>query len=312
MRTLKIGEAAGLLNVSPSTLRAWEKRFGYPETARSVGGQRVYFLPQLLALQGALQAGLSVGSAISQVREGIGVDDKSLQGALGALDFSRCDAVMEATLAMRSLEDSVDAVLLPAVGVMQAELGTENVGWALVARWATEWLQRARRLTPWPTGRISLVLADASDGLGLEAVAVSAFELLCLRAGAEVLRLPVSSVSGLAPVVARAAPQVIVVVGSGSSDDAIARWSFPVRRALGVTPYAMFRRSNGPRAATSGALRVLSDSPLLASHEVVVLARQCAIDRRVPGYDRRPAARRASDRFATEHLADVRDVAVSS
>ncbi len=42
MRTLKTSEAALLLNVSPNTLRAWERRFGYPKPQRSAGRHRMY------------------------------------------------------------------------------------------------------------------------------------------------------------------------------------------------------------------------------------------------------------------------------
>ncbi|MBV9000834.1 MAG: MerR family DNA-binding transcriptional regulator, partial [Solirubrobacterales bacterium] len=35
MRYLKTSEAAALLNVSPNTLRAWERRFGFPKPQRS-------------------------------------------------------------------------------------------------------------------------------------------------------------------------------------------------------------------------------------------------------------------------------------
>ena len=35
VRTLKTSEAASVLNVSPNTLRAWERRFGYPKPQRT-------------------------------------------------------------------------------------------------------------------------------------------------------------------------------------------------------------------------------------------------------------------------------------
>jgi MerR family transcriptional regulator, light-induced transcriptional regulator len=42
MRYLKTTEAAALLNVGPNTLRAWERRFGFPQPQRSPGGHRAY------------------------------------------------------------------------------------------------------------------------------------------------------------------------------------------------------------------------------------------------------------------------------
>lgn len=44
MRYLKTSEAAALLSVTPSTLRAWERRFGFPRPQRSPGGHRFYTL----------------------------------------------------------------------------------------------------------------------------------------------------------------------------------------------------------------------------------------------------------------------------
>jgi uncharacterized protein YjcR len=42
VRTLKTSEAAAVLNVSPNTLRAWERRFGYPKPQRTAGKHRLY------------------------------------------------------------------------------------------------------------------------------------------------------------------------------------------------------------------------------------------------------------------------------
>ena len=42
MRYLKTSEAAALLNVSPNTLRAWERRFGFPRPQRSPGKHRLF------------------------------------------------------------------------------------------------------------------------------------------------------------------------------------------------------------------------------------------------------------------------------
>jgi DNA-binding transcriptional MerR regulator len=68
MRSLKTREAADLLNVSPNTLRAWERKFGYPKPLRSAGRYRIYTHAEIIALREALRRGLSVASAISVVR----------------------------------------------------------------------------------------------------------------------------------------------------------------------------------------------------------------------------------------------------
>ena len=63
MRYLKTSEAATLLNVSPNTLRAWERRFGFPKPQRSPGRHRLYTHGEVAALRDALQEGLSISSA---------------------------------------------------------------------------------------------------------------------------------------------------------------------------------------------------------------------------------------------------------
>ena len=65
-RPLKTTEAATLLNVSPSTLRAWEQRFGFPQPQRSPGGNRYYTDGEVAALRAALEGGLSISSAVAR------------------------------------------------------------------------------------------------------------------------------------------------------------------------------------------------------------------------------------------------------
>ena len=99
MRFLKTSEAAALLNVSPNTLRAWERRFGYPKPQRSPGKHRLYTHGEVAALRDALQEGLSISSAVSRAREGLSADTDTLVGALASFDRDRADSAMEAALA---------------------------------------------------------------------------------------------------------------------------------------------------------------------------------------------------------------------
>src|SRR3712207_5566109 len=102
MRTLKTSEAAAMLNVSPNTLRAWERRFGYPKPQRSPGRHRVYTHGEVAALRDALQEGLSISSAVSRAREAVSADTDVLVGALVSFELDRADGAMEAALALRS------------------------------------------------------------------------------------------------------------------------------------------------------------------------------------------------------------------
>ena len=115
VRTLKTSEAAALLNVSPNTLRAWERRFGYPQPQRSPGKHRLYTHGEVAALRDALQEGLSISSAVSRAREALSADTNVLVGALHSFELERADGAMEAALALRSVERSVQEVLLPSL-----------------------------------------------------------------------------------------------------------------------------------------------------------------------------------------------------
>src|SRR3954466_5591116 len=113
VRTLKTSEAAAVLNVSPNTLRAWERRFGYPKPQRSPGHHRLYTHSEVVALRDALGEGLSISSAISRARESLSADTSVLGGALASFELDRADAAMEAAVALRPVERAVEEVLLP-------------------------------------------------------------------------------------------------------------------------------------------------------------------------------------------------------
>src|ERR671930_1255490 len=193
VRTLKTSEAASVLNVSPNTLRAWERRFGYPKPQRTAGKHRLYTHGEVAALRDALQEGLSISSAISRARESLNSDTSTLVGALQAFELDRADAAMEAALALRSVERSVEEVLLPSLRELGQRQGYDSAPWAFAARWANDWLQRAQRLAPPPTRPASVLIGDATrDDLDPDNLDVRALELFCARAGARVLPLPVS------------------------------------------------------------------------------------------------------------------------
>src|ERR1700756_4605901 len=129
MRYLKTSEAAALLNVSPNTLRAWERRFGFPKPQRSPGKHRLFTHGEVAALRDALQEGLSISSAVSRAREGLSTDTNSLVGACLPYDCERADRATEASLALRSVERSVEEVLLPSLDDICKRRGPESAAW---------------------------------------------------------------------------------------------------------------------------------------------------------------------------------------
>src|SRR3712207_2151183 len=130
MQTLKTSEAAALLNVSPNTLRTWERRFGYPRPRRSPGRHRLYVHAEITALRHALEEGLSISSAVSVASEAIGADAHALVPALAAFRADEADRAMEVSLALRSVDASVEGVLLPALAEIRRRKGMCSASWA--------------------------------------------------------------------------------------------------------------------------------------------------------------------------------------
>jgi DNA-binding transcriptional MerR regulator len=257
MRYLKTSEAAALLNVSPNTLRAWERRFGFPKPQRSPGKHRLYMYGEVAALRDALQEGLSISSAVSRAREGLASDASALIGALVSYESDRADVAIEAALALRSVERSVEEVLLPMLDEIIRRYGIESAAWAFAAHWASDWLRRAVRLAPAPVRPASIVIGDASrDELDPDTPYIRALELFCARAG-------------IGDAVAIHRPNLVIVAGTHLRDDAVARWAYAIRLSAGAVPLAVYRRGDSVRAGST--TRLLPVGPRAAQTRVLEL-----------------------------------------
>jgi MerR family transcriptional regulator, light-induced transcriptional regulator len=291
MRYLKTSEAATLLNVSPNTLRAWERRFGFPRPQRSPGRHRLYTHGEIAALRDALLDGLSISSAVSRAREGLGADTNALVGALNAFDAPRADTALEGALALRSLDRAVQEVLLNSLDEVARRHGTDSAQWAFAARWGNNWLRRAQRLVTPGSQPVTVVLGDATrDELDPDAAYVRAFELLAMRGGAEVMGLSVRGVANMSDALAAHRPDAVVIAGGAMPDDTVARWAYAVRLATGPLPVAVYRRgSQRARVRTTGAT-MLPSTPGEAARQVMDL-----VTRMVTAPTRTHPARLAAD-----------------
>ena len=289
MRTLKTSEAAALLNVSPNTLRAWERRFGYPVPHRSPGKHRLYTYAEVMALREALEEGLSVSSAVSVARDAFGADAHAVIAALTSYRAHRADLAMEGSLALRSVERTVDEVLLPALDAIYHRKGATSAAWAYSVAWGTDWLLRARRLAPIALPRAAVLVGDACDPpLDPAACYLLAFELYCVRSGIDVLALPVQASRGVPEAVGGIDPDVVVLAGDGASDDDVARWAYQVRASAGPLPFLLYKRGVDPLNAGSRT-QVLSESPFAAHAQLLELLDAAAPSARAARFARSAA-----------------------
>ena len=130
MAGIRTNAAAAMLGVSTNTLRTWERRFGFPAPRRTAGGHRLYDLEELEALRSAFAEAGNVSSAIALARErGAGPATAArLRSAFARFDADEADRVLEESLATRSVERTVDELLLPAVEALAGAARADPTG----------------------------------------------------------------------------------------------------------------------------------------------------------------------------------------
>src|SRR6201999_3497493 len=146
MNGIRTNAAAVMLGISPNTLRSWERRYGFPKPQRSAGGHRQYSLTEIEALRLTLAETHNVSSAISLARErGEGPSTPSrLSGAFAAFDEDTSNRLLEESLGLRSVERTIEEVLIQALVAQREPDGTSaeyEFGW----RYAVGWLSAQRR-----------------------------------------------------------------------------------------------------------------------------------------------------------------------
>jgi MerR family transcriptional regulator, light-induced transcriptional regulator len=282
MTAIRTNAAAAMLGVSANTLRGWERRFGYPTPRRTEGGHRQFELAEIETLRQAFAQTHDIASAVSIARErGDGPPSGArLADALRAFLADAADRVLEESLALRSLERTVESVLLD--GVEQLAAGSAERAFA--SRYATGWLAAATRAAPGASREEGTVIFDGSAAGSPDGLRVQALELFLRRMGLRVLTLPVNLESARVGSALRALqPGAIVLAGRGPSPDLLARLVYASRQAEpGVDVYDYL----GALPETGGStVKRVGPGPLAAAEQLrerltgVVLLHRAAAER---------------------------------
>ena len=278
---IRTNAAAELLGVSPNTLRSWERRFGYPEPRRSAGGHRQYELGELEALRRALLETHNISSAIEVARqrgEGPGSAHRLLE-AFDRFDDVLADRFLEESLSLRSIERTVEEILLPGhrAGRGSRRAARPSTSSAAAGRPAGCTRSAGSRRRP-PAPR-ACCCSTRARALGGEVLHVQALELALRRGGFRVLLLSVELAQERVTRAMRALdPSALVLCGSGATLDAVGRLVYAVRQTGSQAPLCEYRGS----------------MPVTGSHNVPSLGRHA--DRRRP-----PAASARVDAAPQRH-----------
>jgi DNA-binding transcriptional MerR regulator len=270
MSAIRTNAAAAMLGVSPNTLRSWERRFGFPSPRRSQGGHRQFDLSEIDALRQALEETHNVSSAISIARErGTGPSSPvRLKSMLQRFDEAAADRLLEESLAVRSMERSVEEILLPALGALGEGTERQSAEYGFGWRWATGWLSAQMRTAPPAHRPDGVLIIDATRSLDLDALHTQALELVLRRAGVRTLALPVD----LDPLrIGRAlvalTPSAVVLVGQNATLDTIGRLVYAARRSGNEVAVYDFRGALPETGAT--VVPRLGERPLAAREKLL-------------------------------------------
>jgi hypothetical protein len=266
MPAIRTNAAAAMLGVSPNTLRSWERRFGYPEPRRTAGGHRQFELGEIEALRAAFEDTHNVSSAIAMARErGAGpASPQRLRSALLRFDDHGADRVVEEALAVRSVERTVEEVILPAVAALDESGAGDAADYGFAWRCATGWLAAQQRVAPPATRAEGVVLFDASGPCDIDALYAQGLELALRRSGLRVLSLTVAlDPTRLTRALTAVDPRVVVLTGHGASLDTLGRLVYAARRHAGDAVAILDFRGALPETGATTVER-LGDRPLAA------------------------------------------------
>ena len=267
MGSIRTNAAAAMLGVSPNTLRSWERRFGFPEPRRTAGGHRQFDLGQIETLRSAFEETHNISSAVALARErGAGpATPARLRSAFSRFDEAEADGVLEESLAVRSVERTIDEVLLPGVEALDPDGDGGGPEYGFAWRWATGWLAAATRVAPPATRQDGVLVFDASAPCDMDALHAQALELCLRRRGLRTLTLTVAlDPSRLTRALHALSPRAVVLTGRRASLDALGRLVYSARR-IGGDEVVVFDFRGALAATGASTVPRLGDSPVAAA-----------------------------------------------
>jgi DNA-binding transcriptional MerR regulator len=284
MSGIRTNAAAVMLGVSPNTLRRWERRYGFPRPSRTPGGHRQYALGEVESLRATLAETHNISSAIVLARQrGEGPSSGSrLAAAFATFDEDKANGLLEESLALRSVERTIEAVLLEAVAGLDDESGPATTpeyefGW----RYATAWLSALKRLSPPATRSAGVLVLDASAPLELDGLYAQSLELMLRRAGVRTVSLSTAVIlSRLAHALPALAPSAVVLAGRSITLDALGRLVYSVRSVMRGVQIFDFRGAVPATAAST--VRRLGQTPMAARDLLLVELEEIAPSRPSP------------------------------
>lgn len=264
MSGIRTNAAAGMLGVSPNTLRSWERRYGFPQPHRSPGGHRQYALSEIDALRVALAETHNVSSAVALAQQrGEGPSSgQRLTTALRGFDEDTANRLLDESLALRSIERTIEDVMLQSLTEL-APGGRGGAEYEFAWRYCTGWLSALKRLSPPAQRPEGILVLDASAPLDLDGLHAQALELILRRAGLRTLALsPAIDPARLGRAMRALRPRGIVLTGRWISLDAIGRVVYAVRGVHNEALVFDFRGAIPDTGHTT--VTRLGDSPVAA------------------------------------------------
>jgi DNA-binding transcriptional MerR regulator len=274
---LRIGELSRRLEVSAHVLRAWERRYGVPNPARSQGGYRLYSPldeHRVRIMQAHLARGLSAAeaaqAALAEAPEpaattpdapGLSAAGRALARALEGFDEPSAQAMLDRLLTDLTVEAVLRDVVLPFLHGMGERWSRGEVTVAQ-EHFASNVL-RARIAAVgrgWGSGRGPQALLSCAPG-ELHDIPLLAFGVVLHRNGWRVNYLGAATpMSDLLHTATASAPELIVL--SAVTPARFAGLGPELLRLAGIAPLALGGRGAVESTGLPSAVRVLTGDPV--------------------------------------------------